>query len=221
MRLAIYSSNRGSTMKKTIERGSVEFQNDIKLFFSDDPRTEHLRGFLEERGIAYILSPLRLRGLSNIETVRRAYWDRFLTILQEYQIDYVFCNGNHLIQGEILEKYKNKIINFHGALLPSYPGRMATDRMLEKKEFLIGSSAIFVDENMDTGPIIMEAVLPACAIWDETKSGEARYDIAKDAQISMIYKVHQLLKENRIEVEGNRVTIRGADYSAFSVFPQI
>lgn len=74
---------------------------------------------------------------------------------------------------------------------------------------------------MDTGPIIMEAVLPACAIWDETKSGEARYDIAMDAQISMIYKVHQLLKENRIEVEGNRVTIRGADYSAFSVFPQI
>ncbi len=57
-------------------------------------------------------------------------------------------------------RYKNRIINFHGALLPNWGGKRMLDKMIAANVFLLGSTAMFIDEGCGTGPIIMEAVVP-------------------------------------------------------------
>ena len=62
--------------------------------------------------------------------------------------------------GKLLEAYRNKIINFHPSLLPSYPGLNAIDKAIEGNSLLLGNTAHFIDEKVDTGPIIMQSILP-------------------------------------------------------------
>ena len=213
MRLAIYTSNKANRMRKAIETGSSEFVHDICLFFSDDPNTQYLQEFLEERNIVYMLVPFGNTGEK--EKSRKKFSDIFLAALRKYEIDYVYCNGNHLLSGDILKEYKNKIINFHGALLPTYKGISMLDKMVKENEFLVGTTAMFIDEGCDTGPIIMEAVIPLIAF---EKCG---YDIVLDTQIVMMHKIYELLKANRIHIINNVVNISDADYNSYSIFPKV
>lgn len=121
MRLAIYTSNGGNRMRKAIERGNNGFVDDIKLFFSEDAGTEYLKTFLDSKDIIYVLEHFEDK-YKNREEERERFSNKFLDLLRMYDIDYVFCNGRHLLSGAILKEYKYKIVNFHGALLPSWGG---------------------------------------------------------------------------------------------------
>lgn len=213
MRLAIYTSNKANRMRKAIETGSVEFVHDIRLFFSDDPDTQYLQKFLEEKNIDYLFIPFGNKGEK--EERRRKFSDTLLDALRQYEIDYVYCNGNHLLSGNILNEYKYKIINFHGALLPKYKGISMLDKMVQENQFLLGTTAMFIDEGCDTGPIIMESVIPLKAF---KKCG---YDIVLDTQVDMMHTIYELLKTNRIQIINNVVNISGADYNSYSIFPKV
>lgn len=192
-------------MRKAIE-GGCAFVKDTVLMITEDEQSEEMQDLLNKANIKYVYLPFQ----STFE-----FSESFLLLLKEYKIDYVFCNGRHILKGNILKYYKNKIVNFHGALLPRYKGRMQLDEMLNEKEFLLGTSAIFIDEGVDTGPVIMEAVIPAEAFY---KRG---YDIVLDTQMELMDQVYILLAENRIKIENGRVIIEGARYEKFGIFPEI
>jgi phosphoribosylglycinamide formyltransferase-1 len=118
---------------------------------------------------------------------------KLLFLLKEHNIDYLFCFGDKLLKGELLIEYKNKIINFHPSILPAFPGLNAIDQALKSSVQLLGNTAHFIDQGIDTGPIIMQSVL----LRSQFKSYE---DVLK-LQIDMLRKIWILLNKNKIIVD--------------------
>jgi phosphoribosylglycinamide formyltransferase-1 len=87
-------------------------------------------------------------------------------------------------------------------LLPSFAGLKAVDQALEYGSPLLGNTAHFIDEGVDTGPIIMQSVLPRAAFDG--------YDSVLDLQVPMMAQIMKWLAEDRIEVSGRVVTVRNA-----------
>ncbi len=91
---------------------------------------------------------------------KAAYEEVLLKDLQSRGIDYIILAGfMRLIGPTLLEAYEHRILNIHPSLLPAFPGKDAIGQALDKKVKVTGVTVHFVDNGMDTGPIIeQEAV---------------------------------------------------------------
>ena len=108
-----------------------------------------------------------------------------------------------IISPEFVKKYKNRIINIHPALLPSFPGLDAQKQALEYGSKYSGCTVHFVDSGVDTGPIILQAVVE---IKDsDTEESLSKRILAKEHQTYP--KAVKLFAEKRIRVSGRRVII--------------
>jgi len=135
----------------------------------------------------------------------RADYDRELVrILQEKQVDLVVLAGYMLLVGpEILGAFPLRVINLHPALLPSFPGTHGAADALAYGVKVTGVTVHFVDEGLDTGPIIMQQALAVLG------------DDDLDALLARIHQVeHRLYPEairyfceGRLRVEGRRVFV--------------
>jgi phosphoribosylglycinamide formyltransferase 1 len=95
---------------------------------------------------------------------RAEYDKKIITILTKYgvtQRNGLVCLAGfmRIISPEFVKKYKNKIINIHPALLPSFPGLDSQKQAIEHGVKFSGCTVHFVDTGMDTGPIIIQAVV--------------------------------------------------------------
>jgi phosphoribosylglycinamide formyltransferase 1 len=113
----------------------------------------------------------------------------------------------------LLNKYNYRLINFHPSILPSYKGIAAIDQALGNNALLLGNTAHFVSEELDAGAIIMQSIMPAAEFTD--------YDQVLNMQIPMLNQLVNWFAENRIEVTGNKVTVKGASYKLDSFIPNI
>lgn len=209
MNIAIYTSRKASRFLKSIIQGSDEYCNDIKLLISEDELDDDSLELLQSKDITFYRCVF---GGSQ----RRDEWsDTICELLLENDIQYLFCNGRHILSGKILNIFHNKIINFHGGLLPQYKGHFQIDKMMEENSFLLGTSAHFVRQEVDAGPIILVSIISAEAFE------LGGYDWVLDTQIEMMHKIHSLLKENRIVCQNDKVSIVGADYSKACIFPSV
>jgi len=108
-----------------------------------------------------------------------------------------------IISPEFVKKYKNRIINIHPALLPSFPGLDAQKQALEYGSKYSGCTVHFVDSGVDTGPIILQAVVE---IKDsDTEESLSKRILAKEHQTYP--KAVKLFAEKRIRVSGRRAII--------------
>ena len=108
-----------------------------------------------------------------------------------------------IISPEFVKKYKNRIINIHPALLPSFPGLDAQKQALEYGSKYSGCTVHFVDSGVDTGPIILQAIV-------EVKESDNEESLSK----RILAKEHQtypkavkLFAEKRIKVSGRKTVI--------------
>ncbi len=103
--------------------------------------------------------PLVLDGheewTKELDLPRRDY--DILSALEHYEIDLVILAGYmRILHSEIVKQYKGRIINIHPSLLPSFPGLHAVEQALAKGVKVTGCTVHFVDEGVDTGPIILQ-----------------------------------------------------------------
>jgi phosphoribosylglycinamide formyltransferase 1 len=99
-----------------------------------------------------------------------------------------------------------RIVNVHPGLLPSFPGLHAQRQCVEYGARFAGCTVHFVDEGTDTGPVIVQAIVPVLP-------GDGEEALAKRilAQEHVIYpQAIQWFAEGRLSVEGRTVTVRGA-----------
>lgn len=82
-----------------------------------------------------------------------------LHLCRKHSVEYLLCLGSTILKGELLEHYKNRIINIHPSLLPSFKGLRAIDQALETNVRVLGMTAHFVDKGIDTGQIILQALI--------------------------------------------------------------
>ena len=99
-----------------------------------------------------------------------------LRILAEYEIDFVvLARFMKILSPNFVWRFKNKIINIHPSLLPSFPGAQAYRQAYERGVKIAGVTAHFVTMNLDEGPIIAQgsfAVLPGMNLKDVVKAGQ-------------------------------------------------
>ena len=108
-----------------------------------------------------------------------------------------------IISPEFVKKYKNKIINIHPALLPSFPGLDAQKQAVNYGSKFSGCTVHFVDSGVDTGPIILQKVVKI--FDDDTEETLAKRILAKEHQAYP--EAIRLIAENKIKIMGRKTLI--------------
>ncbi|TYS67894.1 phosphoribosylglycinamide formyltransferase [Sutcliffiella horikoshii] len=91
---------------------------------------------------------------------KQEFEEHILLELKRYEIDFIVLAGYmRLIGPTLLNAYKGKIVNIHPSILPAFPGLDAVGQALEYGVKLTGVTIHFVDEGMDTGPIIAQQAI--------------------------------------------------------------
>ena len=138
-------------------------------------------------------------------------WDydqKIIAALLQYgvkpQSDLVCLAGfMRIISAEFVRQYKMKIINIHPALLPSFPGLRAQKQALDYGVRVTGCTVHFVDEGVDSGPVILQKAVPIMDDDDE-ESLSARI---LEQEHQLYPEAVRLFGEGRIKVQGHRVLI--------------
>jgi phosphoribosylglycinamide formyltransferase 1 len=92
--------------------------------------------------------------------------------LERAGVDLIVLAGYmQLLSPAFVERFRNRIINVHPALLPAFPGIDAVQQALDHGSKVTGVTVHFVDEGVDSGPIILQrpVPIPASRRWDETE----------------------------------------------------
>jgi phosphoribosylglycinamide formyltransferase 1 len=108
-----------------------------------------------------------------------------------------------LLTGYFVREFKNRIINIHPAILPSFPGVHSQKQALDYGVKLTGCTAHFIDEGTDTGPIIMQT---AVRVMDDDTEESLSARILKEEHRILPESV-MLFCEGRLKVKGRRVII--------------
>ncbi len=144
---------------------------------------------------------------SGYKDKREAYDALLVSHLQQYNVDLVCLAGfMRIITPVLIKAYPNRILNIHPSLLPAFPGLHVQKKALEHGVKFSGCTVHFVDEGMDTGPVIIQAVVP---ILDDDTEDSLAERILKQEHI--IYsRAIQLFAEGRLMVKGRRVAVTGS-----------
>lgn len=115
----------------------------------------------------------------------------------------VLAGFMRIITPVMLAAFPQRIINIHPALLPAFPGLHVQQQALDYGARFSGCTVHFVDGGVDTGPIIIQAVVPVLA--EDTADTLAARILEQEHRIYP--RAIQLFAEGRIKVDGRRVTI--------------
>ena len=153
-RVAFLISGRGSNMAAIIHKiRKKRLKAAVALVFSDRigaPGLEIARKFGYET-----------QSFSPRDFASPVEHDRELVrLLQKKRTDWVVCAGYlRILQKPMLDAFKNRIVNIHPSLLPAFPGLRAQKQALDQGVKFTGCTVHFVDEGIDTGPIIAQRVV--------------------------------------------------------------
>ncbi|MHB8881709.1 MAG: phosphoribosylglycinamide formyltransferase [Thermodesulfovibrionales bacterium] len=200
--LAVLASGRGSNFQAIIDAVAAGYLSDvtIRVLVSDNPG-------------AYALERARQHGIETIVLMPRQFSSRseyYGAIASEFRkrdISLVVLAGFMRIVGkELIQAFPNRIMNIHPALLPSFPGLHGQKQAIDYGVRVSGCTVHFVDEGMDTGPVIIQAAVPVLH-GDTEETLSARI-------LSYEHRIYpeaiRLFAEGRLEFSGRRVIIKGA-----------
>jgi len=134
---------------------------------------------------------------------REAYDRQVVAVLTEHKVDLVCLAGYmRLLSAFFVSSFPNRILNIHPSLLPSFPGLESQRQALEYGVKFAGCTVHFVDENLDAGPIVLQAVVPVRD--DDTEATLSTRILAEEHRIYA--EAVRLVLEGRFKLEGRRVT---------------
>ena len=215
MRFGFYVSNHASRLTKAIAflqslSALSKMLSNIAFVMRDSVLDDRLNAECRNANIT-----LHQLSLDEIERSMKSILvsDALLNLMKDNNADYLFVFGSRLLKGPLLKHYENKIINFHPSLLPAFPGVKSIDQAIQYGSSIIGNTAHFIDEGIDTGQIIMQNIAVVKHPVD--------YDVILDNQIPMLIQLMQWLSDNRISVSGRRVLVERASYGFAPFVPNL
>ncbi|KEQ56317.1 Phosphoribosylglycinamide formyltransferase protein [Marine Group I thaumarchaeote SCGC AAA799-E16] len=139
---------------------------------------------------------------------RAEYDKKIITVLTKYGVtprNGLVCLAGfmRIISPEFVKKYKNRIINIHPALLPSFPGLDAQKQALEYGAKFSGCTVHFVDAGMDTGPVIIQSVVKVKE--NDTEDSLSKRILKEEHRIYP--EAVNLFARKKIKVSGRRTII--------------
>ena len=140
---------------------------------------------------------------------RWEYDKKIVSVLTKYDItpkNGLICLAGfmRIISPQFIRKYKNRIMNIHPALLPAFPGLHAQKQALMYGAKYSGCTIHFVDDGVDTGPVIIQAVVKVN--YNDTEKTLSKRILVKEHQ--MYPEAIRLFAEKKIMIEGRRTIIK-------------
>src|SRR5437588_5985816 len=135
---------------------------------------------------------------------REVYDRQVAAVLDEHNVDLICLAGYmRLLSPFFVAKYPNRILNIHPSLLPSFPGLESQRQALEYGVKFAGCTVHFVDENLDAGPIVLQAAIPVRD--DDTEATLSARILAEEHRIYS--EAVRLVLVGGYKIEGRRVLI--------------
>jgi phosphoribosylglycinamide formyltransferase-1 len=199
LRLGVLVSGRGSNLQAIIDASKKgEIPAEVMVVISDQPGA-----FALERARANNIPAIYIsfQDFPNKEK----YEEKVAAVLKQYMVELVCLAGYMRVLGvKMLEAFPNRIMNIHPALLPAFPGLHAQARAWEYGVRFSGCTVHFVDEGVDTGPIILQAVVPVLA-EDTAETLAARI-------LEQEHKIYpaaiRLFAQNRLRIQRRKVYLK-------------
>jgi phosphoribosylglycinamide formyltransferase-1 len=198
LNIAVFASGRGSNFQSIIDSVKAgDIPAEIKILLSDNQTAGALKRAEREDIENIFINP------DHFET-KKDYEEELLNILEGVNTDLVVLAGYMRILSPLFVKhFKNRIVNIHPSLLPAFRGLDAQKQALDYGVKYSGCTVHFVDQGMDTGPIIMQAVVP---VKEDDSADDLAARILKEEH--KIYPESiKLIAEDKIIIEGRKVKI--------------
>ena len=200
--IGVLASGRGSNLQSIIDHiKSGKISAKIGCVISDNKDAFALERAQREGIPAYYIYPGTHKTFLDPECEKE-----YVECLKRHNVELVCLAGfMRILKKQFLEAYRGRIMNIHPALLPSFPGLHAQKQAWEYGVKVAGATVHFVDEGVDTGPIIIQRAVPVHE--DDTPDTLAERILKVEHQIYPI--AIQLFAEGRLEIQGRRVIIKG------------
>lgn len=201
LKLGILASGRGSNLQAIIDaslRGQIDAM--VKIVVSDNASAYALERAKRHSIDTAFVNP-------KLYSSREEFDKAVIQILKKYDVDLICLAGfMRILSPHFINEYRNRIMNIHPALLPSFPGLHAQQKALNHGVKVSGCTVHFVDESIDMGPIIIQAAIPV--FDDDTEETLSERILRYEHEIYP--RAIQLFAEGRLEIRGRRVFCKGS-----------
>jgi phosphoribosylglycinamide formyltransferase-1 len=204
-RIGVLLSGRGSNFEAladSVAAGRIP-NAEIAIVISN---RENAPGIEKARAREIQAQVIPSRGLE-----REPYDKQVIAALEEKKVDLVCLAGYmRLLSPAFVAAYRGRILNIHPSLLPAFPGLESQRQAIEHGAKFSGCTVHFVDENLDAGPIVLQAAVP---IRDDDTPETLSERVLKEEH--RIYtEAVRIVLEGRYRMEGRRVLLTNLAASA-------
>lgn len=212
LQLAVLASGRGSNLQAILEairEGKLSAR--VAVVISDNPEALALERARQQGLPALLVKPQAYSS-------KAAYEQKLVEICKSYQVELVVLAGYmRLLSSTFLKHFLNRVVNIHPALLPAFIGLNAQHQALEYGVRFSGCTVHFVDNGMDTGPILLQAVVPVCP--HDTEDTLAARILVQEHRIYPL--ALELIAQGQVHLEGRRVWIEDWEKGSVNLWPGI
>jgi phosphoribosylglycinamide formyltransferase 1 len=198
LKLGILASGRGSNLQSIIDNiRSDKLEAEIRIIISDHNNSGALIRAEKYNIDGFFINP------DNYGT-KQEFEEAMINQLKKYDVELVIMAGfMRILSPYFLRYYPERVMNIHPSLLPAFPGLNAQRQALEYGVKISGCTVHFVDEGMDTGPVIIQAAVPVKE--DDTEETLSKRILEQE---HIIYpEAIRLFARNRLEIRPGRVKI--------------
>jgi phosphoribosylglycinamide formyltransferase 1 len=214
VKLGVLVSGSGSNLQAIIdnmEAGRLDAR--IKIMISNVPDV-----FALERAKKHNIPSLVIshKGYKS----REDFDQKIVETLQAHGVDLVVLAGYmRVVTSVLLRAFPMRVMNIHPALLPAFPGTHVWQAEVDYGVKFAGCTVHFVDEGTDTGPVIIQAVVP---VYDDDTAETLNARILKQEH-KIFSQAIQLYAEGRLKIQGRRVLAEGFPKApdAFMINPPV
>lgn len=200
LRVAVLASGAGSNLQALLDR--VHGRDGIEIVCVGSNKTS-----------ARALERAREAGIETHVFAADDYRDReerdaaLAGWLEERGVELVVLAGfMEILSAAFIGRFRQRIVNVHPSLLPAFPGVRAIEQALEYGVQVIGVTVHFVDEGVDSGPIILQEAFPL-SYHRDIESVETR---VHEIEHQLLPRAVRLIAAGKLEIDGRQVRIRDA-----------
>ena len=200
MKIAVLVSGSGTNLQTLIEQLHQDETSGIKIAV-----------VISDRRKAYALTRAKLVGIPThvVRTqdfANRLDFDAEISRIVEHSaVELIVLAGfMKLFQPPFVQKYRNRILNVHPTLLPAFPGAHPVADTLAYGVKIAGVTVHFVDEDVDSGPIIAQSAVPVLDTDDE----ESLHNRIQVEEHKLYPEVIKWFAQGRLKIEGRKVTVQ-------------
>ncbi len=212
MNLGVLVSGRGSNLQAIIDAiESNKLKDTISIVVSDNPKAMALQRCQKHR------IPYSIIERKNYKS-KEAFEEAIIEELKAKNVELVVLAGfMRVLTPFFVSAFRNRIINIHPSLIPAFQGLNAQKQAIDYGSLITGCSVHLVDEELDNGPLIVQACVPV--LVDDTPESLSERILRFEHRI--LPQAIKWISQGRVKLLGRKVVVENAVYGTLPVNPQL